>query len=120
MPNIRIKLNLRKLLDHHIYRGEKGDYVDLVVWENRDGEDEYGNTHAVKHSIPKEARDAGEKEPYVGNGKLIEQSGGQHQNRAGGYQRPQQGGFRPTGQPGSQRPPHGAPAEEHEEDDIPF
>lgn len=72
MPNIRIKLDVTKLKKEHFFKGAKGTYVDLTVWEN-DAPDEYGNTHAVKQSFSKEARDAGEKEPYVGNGKWMGQ-----------------------------------------------
>ena len=67
----KIKIDVTKLLKQHFYKGKKGTYCTLVIWENRDGADEYGNTHSVKQEIPKEARDAGEQEPYVGNGTII-------------------------------------------------
>lgn len=67
----KIKIDVTKLLKQYFYKGQKGTYCTLVLWENKDGPDEYGNTHAVKQEIPKEARDAGEKEPYVGNGTLV-------------------------------------------------
>lgn len=108
--NIRVKLDLTKILKQHIYQGKKGKYVDLVLWENRDGPDQYGNEYAVKQSLPKEARDAGEKEPYVGNGKVM--GGGGNGGQSRGY----------SNTPG-QRDPKGVPAGQHpadDDDDIPF
>lgn len=57
-------------MKEHLFRGEKGTYLDLVIWENKNGPDQYGNTHTICQSISKEAREAGEKAPILGNMKL--------------------------------------------------
>ena len=54
-------------MKEHLFRGEKGTYLDLVIWENKNGPDQYGNTHTICQSISKEAREAGEKGPILGN-----------------------------------------------------
>jgi hypothetical protein len=64
MPNYRLKLDVTKLDKDAFFKGKKGTYVDLVIWEN-DQPDEYGNTHSVKQDMGKDRR--GEKTPYVGN-----------------------------------------------------
>jgi hypothetical protein len=39
--------------------------------ENRDGEDQYGNTHFLAMSPTKEQREAKERTPIVGNAKTL-------------------------------------------------
>ena len=64
-----INLNLKKLDDAAIFRGAKGDYADLILF---DKPDQYGNDGFVVQSISKERRDAGERGPIVGNWKDTE------------------------------------------------
>lgn len=53
-----------------LYMG-KGAYLDLDMRENRDGEDQYGNTHFIAISPTKEQRMAKEKTPIIGNAKTL-------------------------------------------------
>lgn len=82
MPNYKVKLDVSKLDKSAFFKGAKGTYVDLVLWENRDGEDQYGNTHSVKQDLGKDRRD--EKTPYVGNAKPIG-GGGRDRTPQDGY-----------------------------------
>lgn len=66
MPNYRVKIDVTKLDKTAFFKGAKGTYCDLVLWENEEP-DEYGNTHSVKQDMGKDRR--GEKTPYVGNAK---------------------------------------------------
>jgi hypothetical protein len=68
MP-ITANINVTKIEKKHIFPGKSGKYLDLVLFENRDGEDQYGNSGYVVQGIPKEARDAGERGPIIGNWK---------------------------------------------------
>jgi hypothetical protein len=45
--------------------GEK--WINLILWENKDGLDKFGNTHALSVSKTKEEKD--QPNVYVGNGK---------------------------------------------------
>lgn len=72
MPNYKVKIDVSKLDKSAFFKGEKGTYVDLVLWENRDGEDQYGNTHSVKQDFGKGK--GPEKPPYVGNAKPFGQA----------------------------------------------
>lgn len=53
-----------------LYMG-KGAYLDLDMRENRDGEDQYGNSHFIAISPTKEQRMAKEKTPIIGNAKTL-------------------------------------------------
>jgi len=64
---ITAKINCSRILKEHLFEGKNGKYLDLVIWENKNGPDQYGNTHTICQSISKEAREAGEKGPILGN-----------------------------------------------------
>lgn len=66
MPNYRLKIDVTKLDKSAFFKGAKGTYVDITLWENEEP-DEYGNTHSAKQDMGKERR--GEKTPYIGNAK---------------------------------------------------
>jgi len=89
MPNYRLKLDVTKLDKSAFFKGAKGTYVDITLWEN-DEPDEWGNTHSAKQDMGKDRR--GEKTPYVGNAKPFGEKGrdrtaqearGQRDNGAG-------------------------------------
>ena len=54
-----------------LFKGKSGVYLDIDMRENRDGEDQYGNTHMLVMSPTKEQREAKEKTPIVGNAKTF-------------------------------------------------
>ncbi len=66
-PNITIKLNVNKIAKEHLFKGEKGTYLDLALWEKSN---DYGDAGFVTQNIPKEARERGEKGPILGNWKF--------------------------------------------------
>ena len=63
---IKLKINVTRILKQHLYEGKNGKYLDLVAWPNRNGVDQYGNTHFVAQEVSRQAREAGEKGPIVG------------------------------------------------------
>jgi hypothetical protein len=71
MRPIAIKIDVTKINKDHLFRGEKGTYLDLVMRENKDGPGKYGDDGFVAQSVSKEAREAGEKGPIIGNWKYI-------------------------------------------------
>jgi len=66
---INVSINLDKIDKTKIIEGKKGKYLNLTVGANRDGEDQYGNTHYVAISQSKEEREAKAPKVYLGNGK---------------------------------------------------
>jgi hypothetical protein len=70
--NYTAKIDVKKIDKAHLY---KGQYLDLVIWENRDGPGQYGDTHMIVQSVSKEDRQAGKKGAIVGNLRPMESKG---------------------------------------------
>ena len=66
---INLSINLDKIDKTKIITGKKGKYLNLTVGSNRDGEDQFGNTHYIFQSQSKEEREGGSEKNYLGNGK---------------------------------------------------
>lgn len=71
---IALKIDVTKIDKSLLFRGKNGVYLDAVLVENRDGEDQYGNMGFISQSIPKERREAGERGPIIGNYKEVGKS----------------------------------------------
>ena len=71
---IKLNLNVEKIDKSALFKGTKGTYLDLTMFENRDGTDQYGNDGFVVQDIGKERRLAGEKGPILGNFKNMDQA----------------------------------------------
>jgi len=54
-----------------VYAGAKGVYLNLDMRENKNGADQYDNTHMLTMSPTKEQREAKERTPIVGNAKTL-------------------------------------------------
>ena len=68
---ITLKINVSKIDKSAIFEGKNGKYCDFVLFENRDGTDQYGNDGFVTQDIGKERRLAGERGPIIGNWKNV-------------------------------------------------
>ncbi len=53
--------------ENNIFVGTKGLYLSLTLHDNKDGKDQYENDGFASVDVPKEAREAGEKGPIIGN-----------------------------------------------------
>lgn len=73
---INVSINLDKIDKSKIVKGKKGQYLNIAIGENRDGEDQFGNTHYVIQSQTKEEREAKADKNYLGNGKEFVFGGG--------------------------------------------
>jgi len=71
---IRVKLDVTKIDKSAIHHGEKGKYIDITLLGNKDGEDRFGNHYMVVQDLGKDRREAGEKGPILGNGKIVFQN----------------------------------------------
>lgn len=86
MPNYKVKIDVSKLDKSAFFHGKNGAiYCDLVIWENRDGEDNYGNTHSVKQDFGKDK--GPERPPYVGNMKPFGRGAGRDRTPQDGYRK---------------------------------
>lgn len=68
--NIAIKIDVKKIEKSHLYSGEKGTYLDAVIWM-KDEVDQYGNIGMITQSVSKEQRAAGVKGAILGNVKYM-------------------------------------------------
>ena len=105
----KIKIDVTKVDKNHIYQGKTAKYLNCAVWPNKDGADQYGNTHYIVQEVSKEARARGEKGKIIGNLRL---------EREDETIRRQARPATPTPAPAPAPAP--APEPEHEPDDIPF
>jgi len=65
---IKISVNLSKIPKDKITTSKTGEkWINLILWENKDGVDKFGNTHSLTVSKTKEEKD--QPNVYVGNGK---------------------------------------------------
>jgi hypothetical protein len=76
---ITAKIDVKKILKDELYQGEKGTYLELVMYANTDDTgaevpDQYGNTGVIKQGLSKSSREAGVKPPILGNYKFKEQN----------------------------------------------
>jgi len=63
-----LKIDVTKIEKKHLFRANSGAvYLDIVMFRN-DGK--FGDDHVVIQSVSKEAREAGEKGPILGNATL--------------------------------------------------
>lgn len=64
---IVVKIDWNKIDVERLYRGEKTDYLNIVLKDNRDGTDQYGNDGFVIQDQTKEEREAKVRAPIIGN-----------------------------------------------------
>jgi hypothetical protein len=69
---IKLNINVTRIERARIVPGKNGKYLDLVLFENRNGPDQYGNDGFVAHDVTKDERELGMKGAIVGNWKRIE------------------------------------------------
>jgi len=62
-----VSINLNKIDKTAIFEGKNGKYLTLCLFDNKDGEDQYGNHGFVTVDLGKERRLAGEKSAIIGN-----------------------------------------------------
>ena len=66
---ITVKIDVTKIDKNLLFKGAKGTYLDVVLFETPD--DKFGNDYRVVQGATKEARAAGVKGAILGNGKVI-------------------------------------------------
>lgn len=81
---IALKIDVSKIDKSRLYEGKKGVYLDAIVMHNQ-GESKYGDDGFIIQSLPKEARDNGERGAIIGNWRYIKSTGdsGQESPKSG-------------------------------------
>lgn len=68
---IKLKIAVNKIDKARLFKGKKDIYLDAVLFENRDGPDQFGNDGFIAQDVTKEEREAGTKGAIIGNFKII-------------------------------------------------
>ncbi len=66
---LRVQVNVDAIDKKHLYKGKKGTYLNLALVNTPDSQ--YGQDYMVTQDISKEARDAGERGPILGNASAL-------------------------------------------------
>jgi len=73
---IQLHLQLHRIDKSRLVQGQKGKYLDLVAFPNREGRNDRGEDGVVIQSVSKEEREAGQRGSIIGNYRLRQSSGG--------------------------------------------
>lgn len=76
---IKLRINISKIDETMLFPGKNGKYLNLLLFENKDGRDSYGSDGFSVQELSKEQREAGTKGPIVGNWKHQESNPPQDQ-----------------------------------------
>lgn len=69
---IVVKIDLKKIDQSKCFNGKNGaKYLDVVLMENKGGEDQYGNTHMAVQGVSQEDRKNNIRGAILGNAKTI-------------------------------------------------
>ncbi len=66
---IQLRINNDKVDQSSLFPGKNGKYLNLLLFENKEGRDNYGNDGFVVQELSKEKRETGVKAPIIGNWK---------------------------------------------------
>jgi hypothetical protein len=70
MEPISIKIDVTKIDKAALFKGQKGTYLTLTVWPNKEGRNQYGDDAIVKQDLGKDRRD--EQPEIIGNARIIQ------------------------------------------------
>lgn len=71
MQNATARIKYEDIDVDELYTGEKGRYLNIVIWVNKEGPDKWGNDGFITQEISKRRRVAGERGPILGNFKFM-------------------------------------------------
>jgi hypothetical protein len=67
---IAVKIDVSKIDKQYLYEGKKGIYLDALLMNNKE-QSRFGDDGFIVQSISREAREAGERGPIVGNWRYL-------------------------------------------------
>jgi hypothetical protein len=72
---VKCKIDVQKIDKSHLYKTDKGNYLNVLLMENKGGKSKYGDDGFIIQGVSKEAREAGERGPIIGNWQHLEAKG---------------------------------------------
>ena len=67
---VTLKIDVSKIDKERLFKGQKGTYLDAVVFLDTEV-DQYGNNGMIVQSVSKEERAAGKRGAILGNARII-------------------------------------------------
>ena len=104
---VNLRIDVTKIDKTRLFIGQKGTYLDAVIFVDLDELDQYGNSGMITQNVSKEEKQSGVKGNILGNGKVFWRDDQQVQ------QAPQQ-------QAPQQQAPSKSKVEIPFDDDVPF
>ena len=77
------RINLSKMDKSALYKGKEGVYLDIAIFDNKDGRDRFENDGFITQDLGKERRLAGEKGAIVGNWRELEKAAASREGNPG-------------------------------------
>ena len=65
---VRLKLDVSKIIKEHLFRGQKGTYLDATVFIDVDNKDQYDNNGMITQSWKDQGKGEG---PILGNAQVF-------------------------------------------------
>ena len=78
---ISLSIKTEKIDKQHLITGKNGKILSVVLFENKDGQGQYGDDGYAVQGVSKEARENGVRGPIVGNWRYIGQGASAGSNR---------------------------------------
>jgi hypothetical protein len=72
---ISIKIDVTKIDKDRIFKGKKGQYIDLTTFIDLDNQDDYGYNGFISQSVSQEERQMKVQTPILGNCKVFYKEG---------------------------------------------
>lgn len=88
MRPITAKINVSRIDKALLFKGEKGTYLNVAIFPNKNGKGQFGDTHFVAQEVTKEQREAGVKGPIIGSLTMPEETTSAPRPPSGGYRKP--------------------------------
>jgi len=74
--SVALKIDVSKIDKERLYKGQKGTYLDAVIFLDLGEADQYGNHGMITQSVSKAEKESGVRGAILGNGKIIWRGGG--------------------------------------------
>lgn len=74
---LNISIDVSKIDKSRLYKGEKGNYLNLTTFVDIDNKDKYDNNGFISQSVTKEERTNGVQTPILGNVRVMYTDAGQ-------------------------------------------
>jgi hypothetical protein len=83
---VSLKIDVTKIEKARLFKGDKGTYLDCIVFIDIDQPDQYGNHGMITQAVSKDEKAAGVKGPILGNSRVFftdsNQSANSHQSNS--------------------------------------